>query len=677
VSRADAAPGVARGSGPALSSVLVGCLVLHRARWPGRRKPSRRSLLPRLALRDLSSQTSRSLVEEETLDESSLGLLLDDEDEALVPWTETEEGLVPYFEKGLSQVSPRNRKPLWPGMEDTFVELAGMPIPNRLADALEERGFVEPSGIQFQAIPKLVRGEHVILDAPTGSGKTLAFLLPILARLQPTVNLGAQVLILVPTPELALQIVREVRWLLDVCCGRDGMCWYNPQVPADIACEVVLSRAALWDAVGQDTSICVSTAGLLLNEMSALKKSSRRRQEAMGLWMGSNLDTVVLDEVDVMFQDERLSRKSLAPRKLKAKQGSQTERLLERLFTSMRMQHRNRAVQLVGASASGSSTRVFIAMERILAKKYPKRKDAGRREPPLLVRDDGLVEEEMREEFLTGSRSLRLPETISHSFAVINQDGQDIDDRFGTLRLQATMDLVRKLDGLVVVTTPEHLTLDAVVSGLSGAGIPGVAKFRTEVGLSRGLDQESDPRLLNSSDQKRYVEDILASGRTLMQDIASGSIRVLVVKDSQVRGIDLLDVKYVLMMQLPASHVEYMHIAGRTGRMGRAGTAIVLCTPEEVLAPMARQMQDMLGITFGVWDAEAAVVQTLPEHLLPSAAAHDERASFDLQAQRRETGRRRLLNPASRYGLLNAQLSRTSADEAPPSSLREILGRDA
>mmetsp|Transcript_44761 Transcript_44761/g.103538 ORF Transcript_44761/g.103538 Transcript_44761/m.103538 type:complete len:298 (+) Transcript_44761:23-916(+) len=201
VSRADAAPGVARGSGPALSSVLVGCLVLHRARWPGRRKPSRRSLLPRLALRDLSSQTSRSLVEEETLDESSLGLLLDDEDEALVPWTETEEGLVPYFEKGLSQVSPRNRKPLWPGMEDTFVELAGMPIPNRLADALEERGFVEPSGIQFQAIPKLVRGEHVILDAPTGSGKTLAFLLPILARLQPTVNLGAQAAVVQTLPE--------------------------------------------------------------------------------------------------------------------------------------------------------------------------------------------------------------------------------------------------------------------------------------------------------------------------------------------------------------------------------------------------------------------------------------------------------------------------------------------
>ena len=54
----------------------------------------------------------------------------------------------------------------------------------------------------MEAIPK---PNDVILISPTGSGKTLAFLLPILQLLDSN-KMGVQVLIIVPTRELAIQI---------------------------------------------------------------------------------------------------------------------------------------------------------------------------------------------------------------------------------------------------------------------------------------------------------------------------------------------------------------------------------------------------------------------------------------------------------------------------------------
>ncbi|CAE7226114.1 unnamed protein product [Symbiodinium microadriaticum] len=127
---------------------------------------------------------------------------------------------------------------LWPGIPDPMVDFGGLPIPQRLADAFTERGILQPSSIQELVMPKLAKGEHIILHAPTGSGKTLAYLLPILARLQPTMHVGAQAIIFVPTPELALQVTRELKWLIYVLAGgSDGTCWFNPQVPQGFSCD--------------------------------------------------------------------------------------------------------------------------------------------------------------------------------------------------------------------------------------------------------------------------------------------------------------------------------------------------------------------------------------------------------------------------------------------------------
>jgi ATP-dependent RNA helicase RhlE len=72
-----------------------------------------------------------------------------------------------------------------------------------------ELGFTQPTAIQLQAIPAILNGSDVRALAHTGSGKTLAFALPILQRLQASQKLTplrVQVLVLVPTRELAAQV---------------------------------------------------------------------------------------------------------------------------------------------------------------------------------------------------------------------------------------------------------------------------------------------------------------------------------------------------------------------------------------------------------------------------------------------------------------------------------------
>jgi superfamily II DNA/RNA helicase len=76
--------------------------------------------------------------------------------------------------------------------------------PHTLA-ALAALGVTEPVPVQAEAIPALMSGRDVVIEAPTGSGKTLAFLIPLIERIRPN-GAGPKALIVTPTRELALQV---------------------------------------------------------------------------------------------------------------------------------------------------------------------------------------------------------------------------------------------------------------------------------------------------------------------------------------------------------------------------------------------------------------------------------------------------------------------------------------
>ncbi|MEQ8819937.1 MAG: DEAD/DEAH box helicase [Sumerlaeia bacterium] len=70
---------------------------------------------------------------------------------------------------------------------------------------LDEIGYESPSSIQAQTIPPILEGRDLVGQAQTGTGKTGAFALPILSRIDLR-QTEPQVLVLVPTRELAIQV---------------------------------------------------------------------------------------------------------------------------------------------------------------------------------------------------------------------------------------------------------------------------------------------------------------------------------------------------------------------------------------------------------------------------------------------------------------------------------------
>lgn len=79
-----------------------------------------------------------------------------------------------------------------------------------MLDRLAAVEYVQPTPVQAGVIPEARRGVDVIGQARTGTGKTAAFAIPILEKLAELENVpGPQALVLVPTRELAVQVLGE------------------------------------------------------------------------------------------------------------------------------------------------------------------------------------------------------------------------------------------------------------------------------------------------------------------------------------------------------------------------------------------------------------------------------------------------------------------------------------
>ncbi|MBK5194259.1 MAG: DEAD/DEAH box helicase, partial [Flavobacteriaceae bacterium] len=79
-----------------------------------------------------------------------------------------------------------------------------------LLDLLSGKNYTKATPIQEAAIPAILNGKDVLGIAATGSGKTASFVLPLLMNLQAdlvTKNRHVTVLVLVPTRELAVQVL--------------------------------------------------------------------------------------------------------------------------------------------------------------------------------------------------------------------------------------------------------------------------------------------------------------------------------------------------------------------------------------------------------------------------------------------------------------------------------------
>ena len=112
------------------------------------------------------------------------------------------------FTKVKTPVIPKTAAPVTPAEATAVAEENGfskLGLIAPLMKAIEASGYTTPTPIQEQTIRHLLDGRDVLGQAQTGSGKTGAFALPLLQRIDLNVR-RTQVLVLVPTRELAIQV---------------------------------------------------------------------------------------------------------------------------------------------------------------------------------------------------------------------------------------------------------------------------------------------------------------------------------------------------------------------------------------------------------------------------------------------------------------------------------------
>lgn len=161
---------------------------------------------------------------------------------------------------------------------DVTTEFDRLGLSEALRKAVRELGYATPTPIQAQTIPLLIQGRDVVGQAQTGSGKTAAFAIPLLQKIELSQK-KPQVLVLVPTRELAVQVAaafeRYAKHLRDFrVVAIYGGAAYQPQ----------------FSQLNRGVHVVVGTPGRVMDHMN---------RGSLNL---SNLRCLVLDEADEMLR---------------------------------------------------------------------------------------------------------------------------------------------------------------------------------------------------------------------------------------------------------------------------------------------------------------------------------------------------------------------------------------
>ncbi|MEO0066724.1 MAG: hypothetical protein RI983_2050 [Bacteroidota bacterium] len=159
-----------------------------------------------------------------------------------------------------------------------MITFDGLGIDERLIRATTELGYVNPTAIQEQAIPVLLSGTTDFIGlAQTGTGKTAAFGLPLLHIIDAAAKYP-QALVVCPTRELCLQIVKEIELFKKYMTGVSVVAVYGG---ASIGLQI--------RDLKKGVQIVVATPGRLIDLIE---------RKAINL---EQINYVVLDEADEML----------------------------------------------------------------------------------------------------------------------------------------------------------------------------------------------------------------------------------------------------------------------------------------------------------------------------------------------------------------------------------------
>lgn len=339
--------------------------------------------------------------------------------------------------------------------EHSFSDFA---IDQKLKDAILGRNYTTPTPIQDRIIPHILRGSDVVGVANTGTGKTAAFLIPLINKVLR--NPKEQVLIVVPTRELAVQIEQELKEFTK------GMQLYS------VSCIGGAGIGRQIHSLRYINHFVIGTPGRLkdLIERGSLNLSK--------------FSSVVLDEADRMLD--------------------------------------------MG----------FIADVRHMLSMMPKERHTLLFSATVSTVIEKLIKEFLREPVTISVKTNETPMSVEQDIIRVN----------GGVKAELLESLLRKegFDKVLVFGRTKH-------------GVERLAKSL----VARGFRAESIHG--NKNQNKR---------QKALSLFKSNQVQVLVATDVAARGLDIDGVSHVINYDMPATHEDYIHRIGRTGRAGKRGIAL-------------------------------------------------------------------------------------------------------
>ncbi|NQY09518.1 MAG: DEAD/DEAH box helicase [Flavobacteriales bacterium] len=328
---------------------------------------------------------------------------------------------------------------------------------------LKKLGIKQLNEMQVAAQKAIALKSEIILLSPTGTGKTLAFLLPIIAELNPKSE-EVQVLILVPSRELAIQIEQVTR---EMGSGFKTNAVYGGRSGSKDKMDLKHAPAIL-----------IGTPGRIADHM---------RRETFST---KNIKTLVLDEFD----------------------------------KSLEVGFEKEMMEIVDALPSLKKKVLTSATQKV--------------EIPTFV-------------------GLKNPTNLTFS-----------DQTTSQLKLKTVVSTTKdKLDVLADVIAHTGKGSGIVFCNLKDS-IRTVSEFLDEKDIEHvcfygGLEQKDRERALIKFRNKTH--------------------RILIATDLAARGIDVLELDFIIHYQLPPKVDEFTHRNGRTARMNSNGTAYILKWQSESL----------------------------------------------------------------------------------------------
>jgi len=531
-------------------------------------------------------------------------------------------------EKSNSKSKKKDKRSVYPKPLESFKHLlSDFEINKKLASNIQEQGYTTPTEVQLAALPLLLGESPLDADgnrvknegaiglltvAPTGSGKTLAFLIPIVdallrrkisqSNLQGTDNgkspsspVTAHAVVLVPTKELANQIVNEGRKLasgtgLRVALMRKDMVSIETSDPAEDIQEPTMITGS-----GENNN-------LDLDEPSDDDSLQDNKTEKSARHNAPKSDIIVSTPLTLVHALQTGKKRHDMP-DVQYLILDEADVLLDPLFREQTLDiwHActNSQLHVSLWSATMGSSIESLALEEMTT---------GRSHGSIL-------------RLVVGIKDTALP-TISHNLTYAASEAG-------------------KLLAMRQLLHPTSSTSDS--DGRKSLRPPFLVFTQTiprAIALQSELKYDIPPEAGGSNRIAVLHSGLSDSARNrVMTGFRRGEIWVIITTDLLARGVDFKGLNGVVNYDVPTSSAAYVHRVGRTGRAGReGGAAVTFYTKDDI--PHVKAIANVISASEKLRDkGEGNSTSTIQQWLLDALPTPSKRDKKELKRRGVESRR--------------------------------------